>query len=126
MIKVNCSFHSYIYTFTKHMGFSKLCAIRAMIASVVYVPTCQTHDNFLFLRVYVLINVQTCHMCANYLIWCANMSKACQFFNCFSKEFFNFRIFQLCSIFANFKNIWAILENLSPKINNLNFDFWKI
>ena len=31
-------------------------------------------------------------------------------------------MFQLCSIFANFKNIWTILENLSHEKNNLNFD----
>ena len=52
--------------------------------------------------------------------------KAQQFFNYFSKEFFDFWIFQLCSIFANFKNLWAILENLSCKTKNLNFVIRKI
>ena len=52
--------------------------------------------------------------------------KAQQFFNYFSKEFFDFWIFQLCSIFANFKNLWAILENLSCEKKNLNFVIRKI
>ena len=67
----------------------------------------------------------------------ANVPKACQsfnfvfqktyqFFNYFLKEFFNFWIFQSCSPFANFKNIWAILENLSRETKNLNFDICKI
>ena len=47
--------------------------------------------------------------------------KVCQFFNYFSKEnIFSFWIFQLCLIFANFKNIWAILEDLHREIKNLN------
>ena len=52
--------------------------------------------------------------------------KGCQFFNYFSEEFFNLWIFQLCFTFANFKNTWAILENLSRETNNLNFDICKI
>ena len=38
----------------------------------------------------------------------------------------NFLIFQSCLTFANFKNIWAILENLSRDIKNLNFDICKL
>ena len=52
--------------------------------------------------------------------------KAYQFFNYFSNKFFNFSIFQSCSPFANFKNIWAILENLSRETENFNFDICKI
>ena len=33
---------------------------------------------------------------------------------------------QLCSRFANFKNIWAILENLSRETKNLNFGICKL
>ena len=106
--------------------FAKSRAIRAMCASVVYVPTCQTHANLSFLRANVPINVPTCQRCADYSTWRTNVPKAYQFFNYFSKELSNFWIFQLCSIFANFKNIWAILQNLSWKTKNLNFDICKI
>ena len=42
-------------------------------------------------------------------------------------QFFNyFWIFQLCLTFANFKNIWAVLENLCRETKNLNFQFSKI
>ena len=63
-----------------------------------YVPTCQRRAIF-------QICVPTCQ-------------KACQFFNYFSKE----KIFQLWLTFANFKNIWVILENSSRETKNLNFD----
>ena len=87
----------------------------------------------IFLSTNVPINVLTCQRCTNYLTWCANMpkanqffnfacQKAYQFFNYFSNKFFNFLIFQLYSAFANFKNIWAILENLWSK----EFKFWHL
>ena len=38
----------------------------------------------------------------------------------------NFWIFQLCSTFASFKNIWAILETLSRKAKNLDFDICQV
>ena len=60
-----------------------------------YVPTCQRRAIF-------QIGVPTCQ-------------KACQFFNYFSKE----KMFQLWLTFANFKNTWAILENLSREAKNL-------
>ena len=106
-------------------------------ASMVYVPTCKTRTNFSFVRVNMLINVPSCQKCAKYSIWRVSLPKGCQFFkfacqktfqffNYFSKEFFSFSIFQLCSTFANFKNIWAILENLSRETKNLNFGICKI
>ena len=53
--------------------------------------------------------------------------KARKFLTIFQKKvLFNFRIFQLCLTFANFKNVWAILENLSRETKNLNFDICKI
>ena len=42
------------------------------------------------------------------------------------KILFNFRIFQLCLTFANFKNIWRKLKNLSRERENLNFDICEI
>ena len=42
------------------------------------------------------------------------------------KTSFIFLIFQLCLTFADFMNIWAILENLSGETKNLNFDICKI
>ena len=53
--------------------------------------------------------------------------KARQFLTIFQKKtLFLCRIFQLCLTFANFKNIWEILENLSRETKNLNFDICKI
>ena len=66
-----------------------------------YVPTCQRAKEVAIFQ----IDVPTCQ-------------KACQFFNYFSKE----KNFQLQLTFANFKNIWATLENLSRETKNLNFD----
>ena len=40
------------------------------------------------------------------------LPKGVLIFQIFSKEFFILLIFQLCLTFSNFKNIWAILENL--------------
>ena len=113
--------------------FAKLRAICAKHASIFYVPTCQTRADFSLLLANVPANVPTRQRCANYSIWRANVPKACQsfnfvcqkayhLFNYFSKEFFNFWIFQSCLPFENFKNIWAILENLSRETKNLNFD----
>ena len=50
-----------------------MCAMRAMGASVVYVPTCQKRVNISFLRANLPINVPTCQKRAN-------MPKKCQFF----------------------------------------------
>ena len=100
----------------------------------------QKRASFSFLRTNVQINVPTCQRRINFWTWLAKMptyQKACQFFNfaCqkvyqffnyFPKEFFNFWIFQFCLTFANFKNIWAILENFSRETKNLNNDIWKI
>ena len=69
---------------------TKSCVIRAMHVSMVYVPMCKTHANFALLRVNKRSNV---------LMVCQLFDFACQrvyqFFNYFSKEFFNFWIFQL-------------------------------
>ena len=68
----------------------------------------------------------------------ANLPKGCQFFNFACQKAFQFFhyfskkcfiwiwIFQLCSTFAKFKNIWSILENLSRETKNLNFGISKI
>ena len=93
--------------------------------SMVYFPTCQTHANFSFVRVSVLTSVPACQRCVNYSIWLANMLKGCHFFKYFSKEFFDFWILQLRSTFSNFKNIWAILENLFRKTKQKN-KFWHL
>ena len=78
------------------------------------VPKCQTRAN-------KRANVPK--VCQIFNFTC---QKACQFFTYFPKKFFNFWNFQLCSTFANFKNIWAILENLSRETKNSNFDICKI
>ena len=99
-------------------------------------PTCQ-HPKHMPTSHIVPINVSMCQRCAKYSTWYVSVAKACQsfnficqkayqFFNYFSKEFFNFWIFQSCSPFANVKNIWAILENLSHQTKNLNFVICKI
>ena len=126
--------------FTLSQSIYEFARSSAMCARVVYVPMCQSAKRVPtshFLCANVPINVLTSRRCANYSIWCANMPKgnqlfnfACQttykFFNYFSKEFFSFWTFQLCSAFANLKNICAILENLSRETKNLNFDICKI
>ena len=83
----------------------------AMRASVIYVPTCQRAKSVLTSHFYV----PTCQRHANYSTWRANLpifqlhlQKGVSVFQVFFK-----RIFQLCLTFANFKNVWAILENLS-------------
>ena len=86
-------------------GFPKLCTICAIRASMVYVPNACQLLFFTYQRANKRVNVP----------------KAYQLFNYFSKEFLNFWIFQLCSIFTNFKNIWVIPENLSPETKNVNF-----
>ena len=97
------------FTLSKRVwGFPKLHtkrAIRAIRASMIYVPNACQILFFMYQR-------------ANKR---ANVPKAYQLFNYFSKEFLNFWIFQLCSIFANFKNIWVIPENLSSETKNVNF-----
>ena len=100
-----------------------------------HVRKCEKRANFPLLLDNVPINAPTCRRCANYSTWRANVpkvyqsfnfvcQKAYQFFNYFSKNFFNFWIFQLCSPFANFKNIWAIVESREAK--SLSFDICKI
>ena len=110
-----------------------------MRSSVVYVPkcqraTCEKRANFSCL----CANVSTCqYMCQRvsvpksclllaFQFFNCSCQKAYQFFNYFSKESFNFWIFQICLTFANFKNIWAVLETSSRETKNLNFDFCKI
>ena len=94
-----------------------------------YVPTWQPAKRVPTSHFYV----STRQRCVNNSIWRAIVLKACQtfnfacqkayqFFNNFSEEFLNFWIFQ----FANFKNIWAILENLPHETKNLNFSIYKI
>ena len=80
------------------------------------VPTCQRAKGVPIFQ----LGVPTCQ-------------KVCQFFNftwqkglLFFKRVFNFWIFQLCVTFTNFKNIWALLKNLSRETNNLTFDICKI
>ena len=86
--------------------FAKSRAIRVKRVTMVYVPIWQTHANFSFLRANVPINVPTYQGCDNYSTWNTNVPKGCQFFSFayqkvyqflknFSKEFFNFSIFQL-------------------------------
>ena len=101
-------------------------------ASMAHVPTCQTRANFSFVRINVLINVPTFRRCANNSIWCANVpkrfqfvnfacQKAYQFFNYFSKGFFNYaQHLQTSRIFG------LIQENVSREAKNLNFDICKI
>ena len=104
--------------------FAKSRGICTMRACLVSVTTCQKRANFWFLRTNVQLNVPTSQRRTNYSTWWATVSKTCQFFNFayqkvdqffsyFSKEFFYSWIFQLCLTFANFRNIWAIVENLS-------------
>ena len=105
--------------------FAKSRAMRAMLASMVYVPTCQTcqkRANFSFLSANVRINVPTCQRAKGVPIiqlgvrtWQrrAIVPNGVPIFQLFFK-----RIFQ----FLNFSNIWAILENLSRETKNLNFD----
>ena len=57
----------------------------------------------------------TCQRAKDVLFFKLACQKACQFFNYFSKE----KMFQLWLTFANFKNTWAILENLSREAKNL-------
>ena len=99
----------------------------------VNVPTCEKRANFSCL----CANVSTCqYMCQRvsvpksclllaFQFFNCSCQKAYQFFNYFSKESFNFWIFQICLTFANFKNIWAVLETSSRETKNLNFDFCK-
>ena len=77
------------------------------------------------LKVYPLLNLGCQHARGetNFSTW---QPKDVQIFQLFFKEFFNFWIFQSCSTFANFKNIRVILENLSRKAKNFNFDICKI
>ena len=71
-------------------------------------------------------NLSTWH--ANVPIFQPHLPKCIPIFQLFLKgvfQFLNFSVmFNIC--IANFKNIWAILENLSRKTKNLNFDIFKI
>ena len=101
--------------------FVKSHAMRTMRISVVYVPTWQRGNM-----------PKACHI---FIFTCqrTNAQKVWQFFNLacqhakdvliFQKKiFFNFSVFKLWLTFANFKNIWAILEYLSRETKNLNFE----
>ena len=72
------------------------------------------------------LGLPACQRRANYSIWRAKKPKGVPVFQLFFKRkyFFNFKIFQSWLTFANFKNIWAILENLSHETKNLNFDIY--
>lgn len=63
---------------------------------------------------------------ANFWTWRANVPKGVPCFQLFFKRIFQFWYFQLCLTFENFKNISAILENLSRESKNLSFDICKI
>ena len=91
----------------KFLKFAKLLAMRVMHASVVYVSTCQKRANFSFLS-FLCANVPSTlytNVSKSVSIFQLCLPKAYQFFNYFSKEFFNFWIFQLQLTFVNFKNI---------------------
>ena len=128
-MKVNCSVHSHIYYFTKHMGvcwitchMCQACqhGLRAHVTNAcqLFIITCRANKRVSVPKMCQLFNL-ACQRAKGVQIFC-------QFFNCFSKEFFNFSIFQSCLPFENFKNIWAILENLSCGTKSLNFDICKI
>ena len=117
---------------TLFKGFAKSCAMCAMHASVVYVPTCQ---RFNVVKVWrrLIFTCQRANKRTNVQIFqlgVPTFQKEREFFNFICQkayQFFNyFWIFQLCLTFANLKNIWAVLENLSRETKNLNFQFSKI
>ena len=97
--------------------------------------TCHKCANFRFLHwehakgmAIFQLGMLTCYRHANFSTLSANFSTSpakrhANFSTVFQKKnfFFNFWIFQLCLTFANFKNIWAILENL-----NKEFKFWHL
>ena len=91
--------------------------IPAMYASLVYVPMCKTRANFTLLHVNKRSNV---------LMVCQLFNFACQRVYLFFKRIFQFLNFSMISTFENFKNICAILENLSHETKNSNFDICKI
>ena len=103
--------------------FAKSRAISFMRASVVYMHTWKTHANFSFLCTILPL---TCHQ--RTIFQSVTIIQLClpKGIPIFQKLFFNFWIFQLCSTFSNFKNICAILENLSRETKNSNFDICKI
>ena len=99
-----------------------------------HVPTFQKRAKFSFSRANVLINVPiftlgvpTCQggvkfSCVNFST--SSAKRRTNFSTIFQR---NFWIFQLYLTFAtNFKNIWAILENLSRETKNLHFDICQI
>ena len=100
-------------------------------------PKCQTRANVSFFtcqrankhasvpKVYQLSNL-VCQYAKGETIFQLCLSKGVPIFQLFFKIIFQFWIFQLCWTFANFKNIWAIIENLSCETKNLNFDICKI
>ena len=83
----------------------------SLLNRVPCVPTWQKRANISFLSA----NVVTCQRRAIFQIGVPTCQKACQFFNYFSIE----KMFQLWLTFANFKNTWVILENLSREAKNL-------
>ena len=80
--------------------FTKSRAMRAYVpkASQHFIFTCQRAKNVLFFK-----------------LACQRTNRRANFFNYFSKE----TMFQVWLTFANFKNTWAILENLSRETENL-------
>ena len=85
--------------------------MRAIRATVVYMPTCQKQANFLFLRQNVPINVSTCQRAKGVSIFHLSLSpflKVCQFSNF---------ICQKCSNKAHFMRIinlvWKCIYQLS-------------
>ena len=86
--------------------FAKSRVIFAMRVSVVYVPTCKSRANVLFLRANVPINVQTCKRCANYSTLSAK--RHTNFSTIFQKnfsifEFFNYaQYLEISKIFGQF------------------------
>ena len=79
--------------------------MRAMCA---YVPKACQHFIFTCKRANM---PKTCH----FSNWLANVPKDVPIFQLFFKE----QMFQLWLKFADFKNAWAILENLSRETKNL-------
>ena len=98
-----CQHFIFLCEHAKDVSFFKLACQRARSVPTFYFqePTCQSAKDVPFSN-----GVPRCQ-------------KVCQFFNYFSKE----KMFQLSLTFANFKNTWAILENLSREAKNLKQSF---
>ena len=97
-----CTMRAYVPKACQHFIFT--CQRHAIFQ--IGVPMCQKHANISFLRAKDV---------PFFKLACQTYQKACQFFNYFSKE----KVFQLWLAFANFKNTWKIIENLSREAKNL-------